>query len=529
MQERSFKVAKAAEVFNISAPDSVTVKVYDQRTPFVPEIDAAYEFKRDQLKNVLLCLEGDVAKNLLVQGPTGCGKSSLIEQVCARLNIEVWRIACHSKLEFAEMLGSMTLVPGAMKAQDGLLTKAGAALKSIFKGAEDGETLLEWVSRSLSSGVVTRFQDGPAVTAARRGGVLLMDEGNFLPPSTFGAFNTLLDGGSLLVPETGEIVAPHPQMRVAMTGNAVNDDDTTVYRGIQRMSVALMHRFLTMRVDYMSQTQEAQILAKTVPGLSGQLMEAMLAVANETRAAFKGAVIETTISTRIMVRWATLIHKRKGAWGGPKQTEAITEALRFALLDGANPTDAKAIQAILEKTVHGKDFGPKPAAPAPQSGASAAPAVPSSAGTAAQQVAPQAAGNPSRALVTQLLAHHNNGAPKIWAVVEQVEYSPSTAIGNGGKASLGHEVWFGSFGKGLTPRTVDSRYFASKSPEKLAKGYVDIGTLEFRPGVTEAANLVDFLYRVNMLRMGSAVALSPAEQHVARQLWQAMLLKSPPF
>jgi hypothetical protein len=114
-------------------------------------------------------------------------------------------------------------------------------------------------------------------------------------------------------------------------------------------------------------------------------------------------------------------------------------------------------------------------------------------------------------------------------VVEQVEYSPSTAIGNGGKASLGHEVWFGSFGKGLTPRTVDSRYFASKSPEKLAKGYVDIGTLEFRPGVTEAANLVDFLYRVNMLRMGSAVALSPAEQHVARQLWQAMLLKSPPF
>jgi len=175
MQQRDFKVVKAAELFSIAAPDSVTVKVYNDRTPNVPGIDDSYVFDEEQLKNVLLWLEGGVCKNLLLQGPTGCGKSSLVEQVCARLNVEVWRIACHSKLEFAEMLGSMTLVPGAMKAQDGLLSKAGAALKSIFKGAEDGESILEWVSRSLSSGVVTRFQDGPAVTAARRGGVLLMD------------------------------------------------------------------------------------------------------------------------------------------------------------------------------------------------------------------------------------------------------------------------------------------------------------------------------------------------------------------
>jgi cobaltochelatase CobS len=521
MQERSFKVAKAAEVFNISAPDSVTVKVYDGRTPFVPEIDPAYEFNRDQLKNVLLWLEGDVAKNLLVQGPTGCGKSSLIEQVCARLNIEVWRIACHSKLEFAEMLGSMTLVPGAMKAQDGLLSKAGAALKSIFKGAEDGETLLEWVSRSLSSGVVTRFQDGPAVTAARRGGVLLMDEGNFLPPSTFGAFNTLLDGGSLLVPETGEIVAPHPQMRVAMTGNAVNDDDTTVYRGIQRMSVALMHRFLTMRVDYMPQTQEAQILAKTVPGLSGQLMEAMLTVANETRAAFKGAVIETTISTRIMVRWAKLIHKRKGALGGPKQTEAISEALRFALLDGANPTDARAIQAILEKTIHGKDFGSKQPA-RPSQGAAQAAAAPSPAAGSQTPPTPVTAQANAQGLIANLLVNFSGGASKVWAVVERVEYLPTTTSGGKTMRSLGHELQYGAFGKALTPKTVDSSYYASKVAEKLRDGYIDMGALEFRPGVTQSADLADFLHRVNLLRMGSATSLSPHEQHVARQVMQAM-------
>lgn len=526
MQERSFKVAKAAEVFNISAPDSVTVKVYDQRTPFVPEIDPAYEFNRDQLKNVLLWLEGDVAKNLLVQGPTGCGKSSLIEQVCARLNIEVWRIACHSKLEFAEMLGSMTLVPGAMKAQDGLLSKAGAALKSIFKGAEGGETLLEWVSRSLSSGVVTRFQDGPAVTAARRGGVLLMDEGNFLPPSTFGAFNTLLDGGSLLVPETGEIVAPHPQMRVAMTGNAVNDDDTTVYRGIQRMSVALMHRFLTMRVDYMPQTQEAQILAKTIPGLSGQLIEAMLTVANETRAAFKGAVIETTISTRIMVRWAKLIHKRKGALGGSKQTEAITEALRFALLDGANPTDARAIQAILEKTIHGKNFGSKQAAQ-PSQGAALAAADPSPATGSQTAQAPVTGQANAQGFIANLLVNFSGGASKVWAVVEQVEYLPITTSGGKTMRSLGYQLQFGAFGKALTPKTVDASYYASKVSEKLRNGYIDVGSLEFRPGVTQSADLSDFLHRVNLLRMGSATSLSPHEQHVARLMLQAMGVTAP--
>jgi cobaltochelatase CobS len=509
MQERTFTVAKAAEVFNISAPDAVVVNVFDTATAFVPEVDPAYVFEREALKNVLLWLEGDVSKNLLVQGPTGCGKSSLVEQVCARLNIEVWRVACHSKLEFAEMLGSMTLVPGAMKAQDGLLSKASAALKSIFKGADEGENLLEWLARSLSSGVVTRFQDGPAVTAARRGGVLLMDEGNFLPPSTFGAFNTLLDGGALLVPETGEAVTPHPAFRIVMTGNAVNDDDATVYRGIQRMSVALIHRFLTMRADYMPAVQEAQIIAKTVP-LSSHLIEAMLTVAGETRAAFKAAVIETTISTRIMVRWAKLIHKRRGALGTAKQSDAIAEALRFALLDGANRTDAKAVETILNKTIHGRDFGYGKSASGATKAADPQPVDPATSSAQAANAAPLG----TQKSTVSLLVHANGGAPKVWAVIETADLTSGVAVA--------HTLMYGGLGKTLSSKSVDMNYLFHKRPEKIQKGYVSCGPLVLKHGLTIVASFPEFMEMVAKKRMGSKVTFSNAEETVCNEILQAI-------
>jgi cobaltochelatase CobS len=468
---------KMADVFDISVPDHVMVPVYTDRTPNVPQVDDTYTFERVSLKKVLQWLDGSFGKNLLLTGPTGCGKSSLIEQVCARLNIEVWRVGAHGKLEFPELLGSTQLVPGAMANTDGLLAKAGAAISALFKGTTDGESVLQWLQRSFSNGVVTRFVYGPAVLAAQRGGVLLMDEANFLHPSTVGAFNTTLDGGTLLIPDTGEVIVPASAFRICFTGNAMDGgDDMSLHRGIQRMNVALMNRFLSIRCDYMNAVQEAAVIGKTVD-LPGDLVSDLLSVAADTRKSFKDGAIETTISTRVLVRWAKLIQAQKYLL--PTAAESVvTEALNFALLDAANPVDAAAINLVLKKTLGGKTFTVAP-----------------------QPVTPSQSGQ-SPSIVNLYVSNEDPSAPKYWGTIE---------VGNGTES-----VFYAVMGANPTVETKVNGYHLSKRAEKLRKHYVLINL----PGTqADPMNVVMRLtgQYYNQLRQGSIVSIPDQVQRNAMQ------------
>jgi len=468
---------KMADVFDISVPDHITVPVYTDRTPNVPEIDDTYTFEKVSLKKVLQWLDGNFGKNLLLTGPTGCGKSSLIEQVAARLNIEVWRVGAHGKLEFPELLGSTQLVPGAMANSDGLLAKAGAAVSALFNGTTDGESVLQWLQRSFSNGVVTRFVYGPAVLAAQRGGILLMDEANFLHPSTVGAFNTTLDGGTLLIPDTGEVIVSASRFRICFTGNAMDGgDDMSLHRGIQRMNVALMNRFLAIRCDYMNAVQEAAVIGKTVD-LPGDLVSDLLSVAADTRKSFKDGVIETTISTRVLVRWAKLIQAQKYLLPTSAET-VVTEALNFALLDAANPVDASAIRLVLLKTLGGKSFAVSPP--------TAAPAQPGQSASA----------------VNLYVSNEDPSAPKYWGTIE---------VGSGTES-----VFYADMGANPTVETKTAGYHQSKKAEKTRKKYVRINL----PGLQlDPLNVVMRLtgQYFNQLRQGSTVSIPDQAQRIAMQ------------
>ena len=475
---RKTVLKKMADVFDISVPDHVMVPVYTDRTPNVPEIDDTYTFEKISLKKVLQWLDGSFGKNLLLTGPTGCGKSSLIEQVAARLNIEVWRVGAHGKLEFPELLGSTQLVPGAMANTDGLLAKAGAAISALFKGTTDGESVLQWLQRSFSNGVVTRFVYGPAVLAAQRGGILLMDEANFLHPSTVGAFNTTLDGGTLLIPDTGEVIVPASPFRICFTGNAMDGgDDMSLHRGIQRMNVALMNRFLAIRCDYMNAVQEAAVIGKTVE-LPGDLVSDLLAVAADTRKSFKDGAIETTISTRVLVRWAKLIQAQKYLL--PTAAESVvTEALNFALLDAANPVDASAINLVLKKTLGGKTFtvAPQPVTPSPQAGQSAS-------------------------VVNLYVCNEDPSAPKYWGTIE---------VGNGTES-----VFYADMGSNPTVETKTAGYHQSKKAEKLRKKYVAINLSGIQADPLNVVMRLTGQY-FNQLRQGSTVSIPDQVHRTAMQ------------
>jgi radical SAM protein with 4Fe4S-binding SPASM domain len=237
----SSAVRTLGELFNVRDPkvSAIGFPVNPNPGPLCPEIEPSYEFQEDHVRRLLLWIGGVAGRTLLIHGPTGCGKSSLVEQLCARLGKELYRVPCHAKMEFSELTGQMTLL-------------------------SDGST---------------KFVYGALPRAMSNGSVLLLDEINFMPGGVVGALNTVLDGGPLLLSETGELIRPHSDFRICATGNAIDrGDDSSLYKGTQSMNLALMQRFLALKADYLPVLEEA----------------AMLNRENQSRAAIQSFFVELT-------------------------------------------------------------------------------------------------------------------------------------------------------------------------------------------------------------------------------------------
>ena len=225
---------------------------------YVPERDDAYVFRKEHLHVMQFWMTG-VEKNILLQGETGTGKSTLIEQVASRLNWPTFTVGCHDGLEFQELIGRVTLQP-------------------------DGST---------------GWADGPLIAAMRVGGILLLDELNFLRPGVSGGLNVVLQAMCYSIPETGEVVKAHPEFRIAATGNAIDGVGKGAYRGTQTPNIALLARFtLGIRVTYMSVEDEQKMLEAKAPGLSEKVANYLAEVATMARQSHAEGALKAPMSPR---------------------------------------------------------------------------------------------------------------------------------------------------------------------------------------------------------------------------------------
>jgi len=277
---------KVGETFGIDAPAAATVPGYkmDESAPwaqFVPETDPDYVFSSESfrdlnawwnLTNVPGMLESE---GFLAFGPKGTGKTSLILQVAARLNIPVIEITGHGRLEVDDLLGRNTIV--------------------------DGDIL---------------FQDGPFTTAARLGTWVLVNEIDAMDPSQQVGLNSLAERRSFMIPQTGEIVEPHPNFRFLATANTnMGGDSEGSFAGVQRQNSAFADRFMFSEVDYPDAKTEQSILESTVPGVKDDWRKIMVEFANDIRNLYKEGGIDVVLSTRSLIRWAKLTQAFSRAQG----------------------------------------------------------------------------------------------------------------------------------------------------------------------------------------------------------------------
>ncbi|WVQ98136.1 hypothetical protein IAU59_005258 [Kwoniella sp. CBS 9459] len=192
-----------------------------QRGPLPPAGESRYiitpsvQAKLSDLARVILTKRYPV----LIQGPTSAGKTSAVEFLARQTGHRFVRINNHEHTDIQEYLGTYVTDP-----QSGNLV----------------------------------FQEGLLVTAVRQGHWIVLDELNLAPTDVLEALNRLLDDNrELVIPETQEVIRPHPNFILFATQNPPG-----LYAGRKVLSRAFRNRFLEVHFDDVPKDELETILCQ---------------------------------------------------------------------------------------------------------------------------------------------------------------------------------------------------------------------------------------------------------------------------
>lgn len=298
---------KQSDLFGVKAPDSAVVKVR-KIDPSLPGecyavIDDHFIFDPVQLKMALLLLSGRAAlPNAIMMGDTGTGKSAFWRQLLSRLGIPCFAMACETKTRFSDFIGSRTLKNG-----------------------------------------TTDYDLGVIPLAMLNNGVFLMEEATRCSNTTQMRLAPILDGGGVVIPETGQVIPRPPAFRFLATANSGGfGDESGSYAGEQVSSLAFMARFLKFQVIPLTTDQQQSLLSRVAPALPETVRNLMVKTADEINKNFVGngqGALRFTLPPRLLRAWALTATELKAMKGVGDPTWM---ALELVLLNGA-PLDDKAV------------------------------------------------------------------------------------------------------------------------------------------------------------------------------------------
>ena len=214
---------------------------------------------------------------LLLKGPTGCGKSRLVEHMAATLGRPLVTVACHDDTSAVDLLGRYLL--------------------------DGGETV---------------WQDGPVTRAVREGAILYLDEFAEARSDVVVVLHPLTDHRrSLFVERHDEaLAAPDEFMLVASYNPGYQ-------HGLKELKPSTRQRFVALAFDYPAPDVETEIVVRE-SGVEPGLARKLVALATKLRGLDTLGIAERP-STRLLVHAGELL--RAGLAPRAACDHAIVEAL----------------------------------------------------------------------------------------------------------------------------------------------------------------------------------------------------------
>jgi hypothetical protein len=198
---------------------------------------------------------------IMVTGHSGCGKTLMVEQVCAELKRECIRVNISIETDESDLLGGPTLVDG---------------------------------------NVVNR--DGPVLIAMKRGAVLIIDEVD-RGSNKLMCLQSILEGKPYFNKKSGEMIYPKVGFNVVATANTKGQGSEDGKYLAQILDSAFLNRFIiTVEQDFPNVKVETEILTPLIDDVD--FVRCLTLWAEVVRKSFKESAIDEIISTRHLVHIA---------------------------------------------------------------------------------------------------------------------------------------------------------------------------------------------------------------------------------
>ena len=225
---------------------------------------------------------------LLLKGPTGCGKTRLVEHMAARLGRPLVTVSCHDDLSAADLVG-----------------------------------------RHLIGGGDTHWCDGPLARAVREGAICYLDEVVEARKDTTVVLHPLADDRRVLpIERTGELLAAPPGFMLVIS---YNPGYQNLLKGLKPST---RQRFVALSLGYPDEAVERAIV-QAESGCAAATAVHLVRLAHALRR-LTGHDLEETASTRLLVMAARLVV------AGAPLAMACRAAIVDALTDDADTTAALA-------------------------------------------------------------------------------------------------------------------------------------------------------------------------------------------
>lgn len=255
---------------------NIPVRVYadtdwsEDVRPYIPAMPGLWTWPKQATEYFALAMYAN--DRTLVHGPTGSGKSALIEAFCALIRMPMVRVTCHRDMQSTDFLG-----------------------KDII--AIDGPT-----GKNL-----LRYEWSMTTLAARSGAFLLIDEA-FRSPCLMAIQSLLERNGTLTLPDAASLtpgerkIVPPATFRIALTDNTngTGDDSGSYNAEVQDLST-LGRITATIHVPYMTVPEQIELLQRAAPAVPVDVVTTLAQWAGAMRDAFESRTVMQPVCMRVLL------------------------------------------------------------------------------------------------------------------------------------------------------------------------------------------------------------------------------------